>query len=124
MVHLGYVAEERGELDLARALHRDAWQRSRELRDERCAAFALEGLAGVAAAEGDGALAAALLARAAQTRAVTSFELTGAERRDVERAEAAARRAIGDRRFDEVMSGGQAMGFDDAVERLLSAPSG
>jgi predicted ATPase/DNA-binding SARP family transcriptional activator len=61
---LGIVAELRGNLAEATQSHLDALQMARDLGDDRWVAIACSGLAGVAAARGDGHLAALLLGAA------------------------------------------------------------
>ena len=73
---LGYVAEEAGTLEEAQRWHVEALDMARRIGDDASVALALEGLAVVAAATGDGALAATLLGHADQLRTTSGRRLT------------------------------------------------
>jgi predicted ATPase/DNA-binding SARP family transcriptional activator len=94
---LGYLAETRGDLDDAVRHHEFALTAARRAGDPRAVAYALEGLAGVAAARGDGVEAARLLGRAIELRG--EAERPAGDRGDVERITAAARNAAGAEAF-------------------------
>ncbi|WP_157248675.1 BTAD domain-containing putative transcriptional regulator [Nonomuraea typhae] len=79
---LGFVAEMRGDLDGARARHRESLARAEAVGDPRAVALAFEGLAGVAASAAEGAY---LLGRAAGLRASVGAPLPEGERFDVDR---------------------------------------
>ncbi|MEV0143381.1 MULTISPECIES: BTAD domain-containing putative transcriptional regulator [unclassified Nonomuraea] len=89
LAELGFIAELRGDLPAARALHLEGLAAAREAGDARAIALAKEGLAGVAAAEGAHEDAAALLDEAAALRESVGAPLPPAERGDVERITAA-----------------------------------
>ncbi|NUT42357.1 MAG: AfsR/SARP family transcriptional regulator, partial [Thermoactinospora sp.] len=91
LAELGFVAELRGDLAAARALHEEGLAAAREAGDRRAVALATVGLAGVAAAEGDHENAAALLDEAAALRESVGAPLPPAERADVDRISAAVR---------------------------------
>ncbi|MFI6484274.1 BTAD domain-containing putative transcriptional regulator [Nonomuraea sp. NPDC050663] len=89
LAELGFIAELRGDLATARALHEEGLAAAREAGDRRAVALATEGLAGVAAAGGDHESAAALLDEAAALRESVGAPLPPAERADVDRISAA-----------------------------------
>ncbi|WP_086827792.1 BTAD domain-containing putative transcriptional regulator [Allokutzneria sp. NRRL B-24872] len=86
---LGFVAEQRGDALLARRYHEQGLELARELGDPRAVALALEGLAGVAVAEGDLFRARLLLGAAGAARRSVGMPLPEAERGDVDRILAA-----------------------------------
>jgi predicted ATPase/DNA-binding SARP family transcriptional activator len=85
LAELGFVAEERGDAVLARSLHERGLAAAREIGDPRAEALAHEGLAGVAALDGDRPKAWSHLTQAIRLRASAGAPLPRAERRDVER---------------------------------------
>ncbi|MFI6816543.1 BTAD domain-containing putative transcriptional regulator [Nonomuraea sp. NPDC050328] len=99
LAELGFVAEQRGELDRAAAWHEEGLAAARKTGDPRALALALEGLAGVRLAAGDPAEAARLLGTAAAHRASVGAPLPEGERFDVSRITAAAVAALGESRF-------------------------
>ena len=115
---LGYVAEEKGTLEEAQRWHVEALEMARRLGDDGSAAFALEGLAGVAAATGDGVLAAALLGQADQLRTTSGRRLHGAERIDVERATQLARTQLGEDGFAHAAAAGRERSLDVVLAAL------
>ncbi|MFB4316630.1 BTAD domain-containing putative transcriptional regulator [Actinomadura sp. 21ATH] len=101
LAELGFAAEQRGDRDAARALHREGLDAARRIGDPRAVALAYEGLAG---AEDDAVRAARLLGAAARLRASVGAPLPAAERGDVDRITAAARRALGEDAFAAAFS--------------------
>ncbi|MEU8798247.1 hypothetical protein [Spirillospora sp. NPDC048819] len=93
LAELGFIAEQRGATATARSLHLEGLAAAREAGDPRAIALATEGLAGVAAAEGAIAEAAALLDEAEALRRSVGAPLPPAERGDVDRIAAAVRAA-------------------------------
>jgi hypothetical protein len=116
--HLGRVAEAAGDLDEARRLYGEALAMARRLADDRAAARAVEGLAGVAAAAGDGELTALLLGHATHLRGSTGDAAAGTERFDVDRAERSARALLGDDGFERALDAGRALDTDALLERV------
>jgi predicted ATPase/DNA-binding SARP family transcriptional activator len=110
---LGFVAEQQGRPHEARQLHQDALDLVRH-RDLRLAAQALEGLAGVEAAEGDGTRAARLLGRAGQLRRDAGGAPAGPAS-DVERITAAATALLGTAGFADACQGGVSVPIDELV---------
>jgi Flp pilus assembly protein TadD len=95
---LGFVAELSGDLTTAEQRHRTAYLLAKDAGHVGAAAraVAVEGLACVAAARGDGQSAATLLGAAARWRAEAQRPATPLELHDIERAEAQAQaRATG-----------------------------
>ncbi|MGO1057241.1 BTAD domain-containing putative transcriptional regulator [Crossiella sp. CA198] len=92
LTELGFIAEQRGDLASALALHTESHQLAQKIGDPRAIALTEEGLAGAHAAT-DPELAATLLGRAAATRAALGAPLPQAERGDVERIERIIRAA-------------------------------
>ena len=91
-----------GDLDGAESLHRRAWQTTPG------SAAALEGLACVAAARGDGAEAARLLGAASWWRARRHRPVNRLEQADVDRAEDRARNLLGSEGFEAAYRDGAA----------------
>jgi predicted phosphodiesterase len=100
-----------GDLDGARELFRLSAAVFRDGRDARQALHLLVGLADLAAAEGDGERAAALLG-AAMPDPTTAHP---AQRHRVERASTALRSALGERPFEAARRRGMAIGTEAAM---------
>jgi predicted ATPase/DNA-binding SARP family transcriptional activator len=112
---LGVVLELQGDLAAARSVHREGLDHAGRIGDPRAVALALEGLAGVAGATGDAERAALLLGAAGAMRESAGAPLPPAERIDVDRIEAAARRVLGEARLGELLQRGAALPADQAV---------
>jgi tetratricopeptide (TPR) repeat protein len=129
---LGYVAEQRGDPDTARARHLEAGG-----DDDLAIAATLEGLAGVAMASAPASvpasvrasaggaptgagLAATLLGAADAARERHSARLVGGARSDVDRIEDAARRALGDDAYDRAVAAGRALSAGDGLALALA----
>ncbi|MDT0347054.1 hypothetical protein [Streptomyces litchfieldiae] len=96
LAELGFLAEQRGDAESARALHCQGLAAAREMGDPRAIALAQEGLAGAAALAGDFREAAHLLETAGALRASLGTPLPPAERGDVDRISARVRAALGE----------------------------
>ncbi|MFI0354524.1 BTAD domain-containing putative transcriptional regulator [Actinomadura sp. 9N407] len=96
LAELGFAAEQRGDRETARTLHRDGLAAARRIGDPRAIALAYEGLAGV---ESDAVQAARLLGAAAALRASAGAPLPAAERGDVDRITAGIRRSLSGEAF-------------------------
>jgi hypothetical protein len=114
---LGFIAEHRGDLAEARRLHLDGYATARTTGDPRTVALALEGLAGVDAADGAPARAARLLGCAAAARASVGAPLPEGERFDVDRITRRAQEALGKREFDTELSRGRDLTPDDCLSQ-------
>jgi tetratricopeptide (TPR) repeat protein len=101
LVGLGFVAELSGDLNAAVGYHRSAWQAAAQLVTAAAgvAATALEGLACVAVARGDGETAASLLGTAARWRHWHHRPALGTEHHDIDRAAAGARGLLGEHTY-------------------------
>jgi predicted ATPase/DNA-binding SARP family transcriptional activator len=121
---LGFVLELQADLEAAGSVHREGLDHAGRLGDPRAVAFALEGLAGVACATGDAERAALLLGAAGAMRESAGGPLPPAERIDVDRIEAAARRVLGEDRLGEHLRRGAALPAEQAVAlaRSTSGP--
>ncbi|ONI80841.1 AfsR family transcriptional regulator [Saccharothrix sp. ALI-22-I] len=107
---LGFIAEQRGDVDTARALHVEGLQAARKAADPRAVALALEGLAGVKAVLGHHDRAARLLGAATVLREQVGAPLPSGERGDVERITATSRAALGADAFAVEFERGRAHG--------------
>ncbi len=117
---LGYLAEHQGRLADAGTHHREALGYAKDWGDHRAVAQAIEGLAGVAAAEGDGPRAAELLGVAHRLRCDNGGPMPPGERTlEVDRIEAAARAGAGSG-FGAAFAAGEQADPDEFVVRLLS----
>jgi hypothetical protein len=109
---LGFLAEERGDLDLARVHHMQGFAYASETGEPRSTALALEGLAGIAQHEHDGSRAARLLGAADSLRRSatwrTGWSVASAERGDVERITSATIALVGTDAFAEGFASGAA----------------
>ncbi|MFD4572829.1 BTAD domain-containing putative transcriptional regulator [Streptomyces sp. NPDC058417] len=133
---LGFLAELRGDADTCRDQHLRGLAVAQSLDEPRALALSLEGLAGasllrpapVPASTGTptsadrpavcaAACAALLLGAADAARRSVDAPLPPAERGDVDRVESAARRALGDRAFEEAFARGALLGPAGAVRR-------
>ncbi|WP_232283949.1 hypothetical protein [Saccharomonospora glauca] len=93
LAELGFIAELRGDAELARRTQREGLAAARRSRDPRAVALGVEGLAGAEALAGNTRRARRLLAVAARLREGVGTPLRPGERGDVERI--AARVAAG-----------------------------
>ncbi|WP_370420593.1 BTAD domain-containing putative transcriptional regulator [Streptomyces sp. QH1-20] len=106
LAELGFVAEQRGDADTARALHLQGLETACLNGGPRAIALALEGLSGVEVLSGDPGRAAFLLGAAAATRESAGAPLPPAERGDVDRITTAAEAAMGKAAFAEAYERG------------------
>ncbi|MFI8944648.1 BTAD domain-containing putative transcriptional regulator [Streptomyces syringium] len=128
LAELGFVAEQRGDAEAARALHLQGLETACLNGGPRAIALALEGLSGVEVLSGDPGRAAYLLGAAAATRESAGAPLPPAERGDVDRITTAAEAAVGKAAFAEAFERGRTAGPREAVptyggERLPDASS-
>ncbi|MEV0703624.1 BTAD domain-containing putative transcriptional regulator [Saccharopolyspora sp. NPDC050389] len=114
LAELGFAAEQRGNLDEAREHHLAAHRIARRGTDPRAVALTLEGLAGAEALADHPAQAARLLGAAAAARNSVGAPLPPAERDDVDRITTAARKALGDKDFNEKYAQGTGLSLDEA----------
>lgn len=91
LAELGFIAELRGDSEVAWALHQQGLEVARNTGDPRAIALATEGLAGAAALASRSGEAADLLAAAAAARESVGAPLPSAERDDVDRITAMIR---------------------------------
>jgi predicted ATPase/DNA-binding SARP family transcriptional activator len=112
---LGFVLELQGDLAAAGSVQREGLDHAERTGDPRSVGLALEGLAGGACATGDAERAALLLGAAGAMRQSAGGPLPPAERIDVDRIEAAARRVLGEDRLGELLRRGAALPADQAV---------
>lgn len=106
---LGFLAELRGDAETAHRHHLDGFAAARATADRRAVALALEGLAGAAALTGRCVVAARLLGCAAAARAAAGAPQPAAERGDVARSTATARRSLGAAAFEAAYASGAGM---------------
>ncbi|GAA3838192.1 BTAD domain-containing putative transcriptional regulator [Amycolatopsis tucumanensis] len=107
LAELGFAAEQRGDAEAAWSLHREGLDAARATGDPRAVAIALEGLAGAHVLAGEPDRAACLLGVAAAARESAGAPLPAAERFDVDRITAAARRLLGEAAFAEEFDRGR-----------------
>jgi tetratricopeptide (TPR) repeat protein len=100
---LGFVAELTGDVETAERQHRQAWRTATEAGrvGDGAAAVAVEGLACVAAARGDGQTAVALLAAAARWRDEHGRPASPMELADIQRASDRARDLLGPEAYED-----------------------
>ncbi|MFE9246945.1 ATP-binding protein [Nocardiopsis sp. NPDC006938] len=107
LAELGFVAELRGDVGAALALHTEGEATARAMRDPRAIALALEGQAGARSLAGEHERAARLLGAAAALRESAGSPLPPGERGDVERATARLRAALGERGLAAALAAGR-----------------
>jgi hypothetical protein len=109
---LGFLAETDGDADTALTHHMRAFAYASETNEPRAVALALEGLAGVAQRQHDGARAARLLGAAEALRRATTWRtgwtIASAEFGDVERISQRAIGHVGSDAFSEAYAIGAA----------------
>ncbi|MFF7688487.1 BTAD domain-containing putative transcriptional regulator [Streptomyces syringium] len=115
LAELGFVAEQRGDAEAARALHLQGLETACLNGGPRAIALALEGLSGVEVLSGAPGRAAYLLGAAAASRESAGAPLPPAERGDVDRITTAAEAAVGRAAFEEAFEQGRAAGPRKAV---------
>ncbi|CAM3948967.1 BTAD domain-containing putative transcriptional regulator [Kibdelosporangium persicum] len=117
LVELGFIAEHRGDVRKALALHLEGYTVATAANDPRAVALALEGLAGTEALAGNAASAARLLGAAAQARESVGRPLPPGQRRDVDRITETARTALGPATFATEFDRGKQTPPDDLIPR-------
>ncbi|WP_086821618.1 BTAD domain-containing putative transcriptional regulator [Allokutzneria sp. NRRL B-24872] len=85
LAQLGFVAEQRGDVEAAVSWHRKGMAAAQQAEDPRAVALSLEGFAGARLLAGDAVAAARLLGAAEVIRESAGFPLPPAERDDVDR---------------------------------------
>jgi len=115
---LGRVAQQRGDLQRAAAILRENMACRREA-NARTQAEGLEGMAGLAWAEGQPERAARLFAAARALRETSGSAMTPVDRVDCERHLASVRAVLGEERFAAARAEGQAMSLEQAVADAL-----
>lgn len=119
LAQLGFIAEQRGDVEGARERHRDGLTAARATGDPRAVALAYEGLAGAEALANQHRQAAWLLGAAASIRESVGAALPPGERFDVDRSSAAAIAALGADTFNaEYASGHRAAGGADPRDHV------
>lgn len=111
----GYIALHDGDPARAAALFRDSLEAFQRLGNKRGMAECLGGLAAVAAARGDAAWAAPLLAAADAQITTSGAAWWPADRVEVERTRRHLREALRESAFDAAWGRGQAIGLDGAI---------
>jgi predicted ATPase/DNA-binding SARP family transcriptional activator/tetratricopeptide (TPR) repeat protein len=120
LASLGYVEELSGDLDAATACHQESLRLARDLPDEALLAFALEGLACVAATRQQPQRTAVLLGAAESIRTRTGTPLPTQDRADIERATEAAVRSLGREAFTRIMEQSRRMNAQEATTYAVS----
>jgi tetratricopeptide (TPR) repeat protein len=118
---LGFVAELRGDADSAERHHLHSLAAAAQTQDRRAIALAVEGLAGVAVLRADPVRAGFFLGVADSARCSVGCPLPPGERVDVERIEAAARRALSAAEFDAAMARGAKAPLEGLVDAVLQS---
>lgn len=126
LAELGFVAELRGDADRSVACHLRGLDIARSLGEPRALALSLEGLAGAAALLGHGngqaaACAAVLLGAANAARRGLGAPLPPAERGDVDRIAAAARKTLDEPAFTQAFERGARLTAEEAVRHACTA---
>ncbi|RKT54679.1 BTAD domain-containing putative transcriptional regulator [Saccharothrix australiensis] len=109
LAELGFIAEQRGDADTARKLHREGLDHAGRTGDPRAVALACEGLAGAEALAGEHVRAARLLGVAAAARDAVGAPLPEAERGDVDRITEVVRAGLAPQAYDDAFGQGAAI---------------
>ncbi|MCC7077960.1 MAG: winged helix-turn-helix domain-containing protein [Acidimicrobiia bacterium] len=118
---MGFLAETSGDMDAAEAMHRRVLGASAHLFGvARCVAHALEGLAGVQAAQGNGEQAAFLLGAARGVREAAGMPPDPVARADIDRIETHARGLAGPSDFASAFTKGMDTPSDQVVQSIVS----
>ena len=112
LITQGKIVRAQGDLGAAHAALTEALQLALSLGPRLMVAFAMEGLAGVLAAQGRAEPAVRLLAPAAALRVQMGTPVWPADQRSVEQALATARAALGDSAFDAAWAAAAAVPFE------------
>src|SRR5207248_4313907 len=115
LYNMGAVLTLGGDAGRARPMLREALERARDARDDGLSLYALIGLAGVAAADGDPATGARLLGAAAAGLEARGEVLDPAEALEQEQIEHALRERLGDERLAAERAAGRELGLDEAI---------
>jgi predicted ATPase/DNA-binding SARP family transcriptional activator len=121
LFNLGAVALELGRLEDARTRFGESLTHAREADSKEDVAWCLEGLAGLAAAEGHGTRAALVLGAAGALMAELEADFKPFERRLHDDTSAEALRLCGPDAFSAALSDGASLPLADAIERALAA---
>jgi hypothetical protein len=121
LADLARVAQNRGDHSLARELYRESIQAGRAVQFRLVCALCLEGLAMLAADEGQPGRAARLYGAADGLREATGTPVEAADRAAHERAAAVSRAALGEEVFAAAWAEGRALPLDDAIALALEA---
>jgi non-specific serine/threonine protein kinase len=117
---LGHLARIQGDYERATGLLEESLGLLVQLKDKRCPALCVEGLACVASGRGQADRAARLFGAAETLRETIGVALLPAERADHERAVAAARAGVDDGAFAAAWAEGRAMTLEQAAEYALA----
>ena len=112
------MAEQVGDLDEARRRHGEALALSTSHGNTAGVARALEGVAAVVSATGDGELAATILGCAAQLRTMVGSRFGGDELLDLQRAVGRARELLGDEAYAVAHEAGRSQDVEAVVAIL------
>jgi hypothetical protein len=120
LTNLANVARSQGDCGQAKALFRDGLMLSCDKDLRWIAALGLEGLAAVAAAQGQPLLAARLFGAAEALREALGTPLKPSERAGYDQATQATRGALGEDSFAAAWAEGRALPLDEAVTMALA----
>jgi len=124
LILLATVARYEDDLDRARPLYAEALGIAAEIGEILDVRWAFEGLAGVACRDEQHALAARLLAKAAQIGELTGYRLQPAEQSAHEADVESVRAALPARELEAAWAAGESMELDQAVEDALGLAAG
>jgi non-specific serine/threonine protein kinase len=117
---LGHLARIQADYGRATGLLEESLELLVQLKDKRCPALCVEGLACVASGRGQAERAARLFGAAEVLREAIGVALLPAERADHERAVAAARAGVDEAAFAMAWGHGRAMTLEQAAEYALA----
>jgi tetratricopeptide (TPR) repeat protein len=116
---LGEIAHDRSDFAAARAYYEESLLIAADLPDRRLVAGALEGFAALAASRGDPTSAARLAGSAAALRDMIGAPHVPSEHARIQRRLEPARRALGERSYDELCVTGRRVAMQQAIALAL-----
>ena len=124
LIGLGYGTRQQGDDERARALYKEGLALSRELGDKKKIADCIEGLAGVAGAQGSAEQAVRLLGVVEGLREGIGAPLPPAGRARYEQTIAGARARIDQASFGSAWAVGRAQPLDEAIAEAMRVGDG
>ena len=121
LIDLGNLACVQGDYSAAHSFFEESMSVLKNLGDKRGIALLLEGVAGLAAAQGKMNRTVCLLGAAEELREDMGFPIPPTRKRELERLLESARQLLGIQAFGNEWTRGRAMGLERSVEYALES---